>query len=240
MHSSVSIPHRFNSHHLHLCKIFYYHNSFNPSQVQFTLEGRLEDIVKLLSFNPSQVQFTHIKAYLEIFEKLKFQSLTGSIHTTKILSYNRYVVFVSIPHRFNSHMLGCLRRSLKRRSFNPSQVQFTQDFSESWEQKFVLFQSLTGSIHTKEKEVIKKKVEMFQSLTGSIHTSCCYCLWSFLLLVSIPHRFNSHFSQSELFMLKKRSFNPSQVQFTLNFQVFKMIKNFCFNPSQVQFTLSWG
>ena len=54
------------------------------------------------------------------------------------------------------------------------------------------FQSLTGSIHTKEEMAVEKIYFRFQSLTGSIHT---------------------HF---HILKLPKSSFrfNPSQVQFT--------------------------
>ncbi len=53
---------------------------FNPSQVQFTLEYKIDDLLKII----------------------RFQSLTGSIHTCP--GIRLYMCRVSIPHRFNSHV----------------------------------------------------------------------------------------------------------------------------------------
>ena len=55
-------------------------------------------------------------------------------------------------------------------SFNPSQVQFTQDPSQKGQEVQEEFQSLTGSIHTVFELKLKFNVDLFQSLTGSIHT----------------------------------------------------------------------
>ena len=147
-----------------------YQSGFNPSQVQFTqkyltteqveellfqsLTGSIhtqlkdfpnftKDIVSIphrfnshtfltivalrhsSSFNPSQVQFTQTR------EKARGNPKG-----------------VSIPHRFNSHFLNFNNFFGLKKCFNPSQVQFTlcvyflaNDFS-------LMFQSLTGSIHT--------------------------------------------------------------------------------------------
>jgi len=107
-----------------------------------------------------------------ILSVMTFQSLTGSIHTQffycKVHLHNP----VSIPHRFNSHIdiLGL-------------------DIF-----KFCWFQSLTGSIHTAVEIKSVDRFTLFQSLTGSIHTPYRTRGWSRRVLVSIPHRFNSHFS----------------------------------------------
>ena len=81
-----------------------------------------------------------------------------------------YVAGVSIPHRFNSH-----RDTVDRGGFCQ-----------------ILFQSLTGSIHTFEVSGRDEKEEA----------------------VSIPHRFNSHPGEWHVFCANCIRFNPSQVQFT--------------------------
>ena len=58
---------------------------------------------------------------------------------------------------------------------------------------------------------------MFQSLTGSIHTSSCGIFSLSIILVSIPHRFNSHGTFGRKSLRSLTGFNPSQVQFTLFF-----------------------
>jgi hypothetical protein len=73
-----------------------------------------------------------------------FQSLTGSIHTGKRGGAILFIVRkVSIPHRFNSHIQRVKAKQAKisiphrfnwsggSKSFNPSQVQFTQDKSKT-------------------------------------------------------------------------------------------------------------
>ena len=120
-------------------------------------------------FNPSQVQFTLNVNGNKQNVNSKFQSLTGSIHT------GLYALFTSKSELFQSltgsiHTAERQASELENRSFNPSQVQFTQEeFSESLWRK-IKFQSLTGSIHTLK----KKQVEIY------------------FKNVSIPHRFNSH------------------------------------------------
>jgi len=102
--------------------------SFNPSQVQFTLKDGEHPITQNVSFNPSQVQFTPDHVAIPTKFKLKFQSLTGSIHTLNeevqqqkesefqsltgsihtiaLFTINGKRITVSIPHRFNSHIMG--------------------------------------------------------------------------------------------------------------------------------------
>ncbi len=59
--------------------------------------------------------------------------------------------------------------------------------------EFYLFQSLTGSIHTKDLGIGSLKIwDPFQSLTGSIHTINQVLSKAGHKNVSIPHRFNSH------------------------------------------------
>ena len=55
-----------------------------------------------------------------------------------------------------------------------------------------MFQSLTGSIHTIIPLYELYAVGVFQSLTGSIHTLAYDGENYVLIKVSIPHRFNSH------------------------------------------------
>ena len=122
----VSIPHRFNSHATKFACQLKNRTCFNPSQVQFTLGAglclssfplvsiphrfnshrilRKNSLRQFISFNPSQVQFTPIISSWINFSKNLFQSLTGSIHTTRY-RLKRWLCRerVSIPHRFNSH-----------------------------------------------------------------------------------------------------------------------------------------
>ena len=144
-----------------------------------------------------------------------------------------------------------------------------------------MFQSLTGSIHTLASRVLAGQIDEFQSLTGSIHTIKLCQAFMFAIVVSIPHRFNSHsftWTWLEFLRLKfqsltgsihtkiseeqgegdygvsiphrfnshscvarfddqeMKSFNPSQVQFTLKEPWAYSMDLVCFNPSQVQFT----
>ncbi len=79
--SSVSIPHRFNSHNCTskaVRGISRFQSLTGSIHTSFLI--RIRNRPKK-SFNPSQVQFTLIsKGFIEK-EVLKFQSLTGSIHT---------------------------------------------------------------------------------------------------------------------------------------------------------------
>ena len=121
---------------------------FNPSQVQFTrslryFPGLVEPVSIPHRFN------SHFKLLSPNISKfIKFQSLTGSIHTERV--FRRYLQssYVSIPHRFNSHPHWKLMREF-----------------------FERFQSLTGSIHTFFRLFQFFFNFMFQSLTGSIHTN---------------------------------------------------------------------
>ena len=99
-----------------------------------------------------------------------FQSLTGSIHTPSISRKIDVANSVSIPHRFNSHFDKNFWGPQILKSFNPSQVQFTQKIIFIINPSRIEFQSLTGSIHT----------------VKQLYKQVC------MLLVSIPHRFNSH------------------------------------------------
>ena len=167
--NAVSIPHRFNSH-SDWCGVF---------------EG------PAFRFNPSQVQFTpkflESKPQLEV----KFQSLTGSIHTylnhlsipltfsrfnpsqvqfTPIVIPNKWFhLFVSIPHRFNSHFDFGNRKYLADICFNPSQVQFTL-----WWANWCRGAQDVSIPH-------RFNSHFYMSLVRKVIST-----------VSIPHRFNSH------------------------------------------------
>ena len=121
-----------------------------------------------------------------------FQSLTGSIHTSEKKSKREMSYYVSIPHRFNSHIDASSFLFTSNFRFNPSQVQFTH--AEYFKNKFKInkFQSLTGSIHTPIPKTTNLIQFLFQSLTGSIHTFIMDYLGIGSASVSIPHRFNSH------------------------------------------------
>ena len=100
--------------------------SFNPSQVQFTQQQKIQN-------RPPQPPFQSLTGSIHTFWGLfnslgdfKFQSLTGSIHTLK-----NSALPSNSPVRFN-----------------PSQVQFTQEIKDILSQRYGVFQSLTGSIHT--------------------------------------------------------------------------------------------
>ena len=166
---------------------------------------------------------------------------------------------VSIPHRFNSHWWSILKK-LNQNSFNPSQVQFTRFMLNGSPSKQLIFQSLTGSIHTSlnlppptqnwivsiphrfnsHSKLPDCQIAFleFQSLTGSIHTKGLKIVWVISSKVSIPHRFNSHRSITFAERKHARRFNPSQVQFTHKTRTCSSSGNSSFNPSQVQFTLS--
>ena len=231
----VSIPHRFNSHGVLKGWSISLIPRFNPSQVQFTPRTHWQLKVAMKCFNPSQVQFTLVFSTFLNPLNLWFQSLTGSIHTLQSevwsCQYN-----VSIPHRFNSHRLRYQQRNRSARvsiphrfnshlpkgsvmvfivfCFNPSQVQFTLD----------------GNL------IIKHVFEMFQSLTGSIHTRNLVLVALRIIMSFNPSQVQ--FTQLDLLVVAqlKNSFNPSQVQFTLSIVEEILFDFISFNPSQVQFT----
>nr|WP_234696791.1 hypothetical protein [Candidatus Kryptobacter tengchongensis] len=62
-----------------------------------------------------------------------------------------------------------------------------------------LFQSLTGSIHTDKYASYGVIVIEFQSLTGSIHTVIKILIQNGTIIVSIPHRYDSHMGKSCLY-----------------------------------------
>jgi len=103
----------------------------------------------LVRFNPSQVRFTHTCIFWICQKPFK----------------------VSIPHRFDSHKKRLQEGQVLQHRFNPSQVRFTRIYITS----------------------IEELMKMFQSLTGSIHTKIWFVLITMWLNVSIPHRFDSHF-----------------------------------------------
>ncbi len=149
-----------------------------------------------------------------------FQSLTGSIHTSGLTGLNIRRETVSIPHRFNSHYCCSRNCDFEHFGFNPSQVQFTHIYYRLVIINYFSFQSLTGSIHTRDRDEETKYKQRFQSLTGSIHTlndieatsdlikfqSLTGSIHTFLkskkqkkkVFVSIPHRFNSHKTEVKL------------------------------------------
>ena len=142
-----------------------------------------------------------------------FQSLTGSIHTFRHRFALSLQYFVSIPHRFNSHLEKIYLLSLVSFVSIPHRFN-SHDLREMGLWASWLFQSLTGSIHTREGLYVMWEVEVFQSLTGSIHT----------------------FDFDWILILIFYCFNPSQVQFTLKTKSPSQKLEASFNPSQVQFT----
>jgi len=85
-------------------------------------------------------------------------------------------MYGSLKIRFNPSQVrftqkaGLASYSKACKGFNPSQVRFTLlDFYGEGIAGF-LFQSLTGSIHTKNVKLDINPDDLFQSLTGSIHT----------------------------------------------------------------------
>ena len=121
-------------------------------------------------------------------------------------------------------------------SFNPSQVQFTQDMIVGVVLKSLSFNPSQVQFTLLFTFQVECKTKKFQSLTGSIHTGL-NILSGWIETVSIPHRFNSHIEIEIVKVVVIVRFNPSQVQFTLiSFRRVCMLMH-CFNPSQVQFTL---
>ena len=148
----VSIPHRFNSHRRmweatrdpmmsfnpsqvqftpkSYNPLSHFLLGFNPSQVQFTRLLKIGKISPLLCFNPSQVQFTHYQSHFCDNKLNRFQSLTGSIHTHSC-NVKKFAVpqFQSLTGSI--HTMTRFGFGRKNNSFNPSQVQFTQDRSKT-------------------------------------------------------------------------------------------------------------
>jgi len=56
-----------------------------------------------------------------------FQSLTGTIHTVNTIKNETNQNIVSIPHRYDSHILMTKLGAGYGASFNPSQVRFTPE-----------------------------------------------------------------------------------------------------------------
>ena len=168
---------------------------------------------------------------------VKFQSLTGTIHTRLWIKNKIHLKKVSIPHRYDSHLNAFENFLLYASCFNPSQVRFTpktiyirefvsksvsiphryDSHSGAWCRWHYSskFQSLTGTIHTKKMKKHYIFDEKFQSLTGTIHTRIFLRMYQLWYLVSIPHRYDSHFVLLMVQILKLLCFNPSQVRFTL-------------------------
>ena len=152
---SVSIPHRFNSHQSLTFILRTTNGCFNPSQVQFTqaLEALQSGLLRFQSLTGS----IHTDYNVDIEDRSKvFQSLTGSIHTTPKHQKQKNCKFVSIPHRFNSHEQFVNISVMEGICFNPSQVQFTQIGKYEILENLAVFQSLTGSIHTDKRNTLNK------------------------------------------------------------------------------------
>ena len=145
-----------------------------------------------LRFNPSQVQFTLGKQGIYATFGNLFQSLTGSIHTLRLLKYFEPCIKVSIPHRFNSHFYMGSKGGLLFWVSIPHRFNSHGRTLRLFDFYIDPFQSLTGSIHTYDPQqgvVLEmsfnpsqvqftqlwrknspKGMGAFQSLTGSIHT----------------------------------------------------------------------
>ena len=146
--------------------------SFNPSQVQFTLNTFMKLDTPDFSFNPSQVQFTLPAPKGSRQGVSKFQSLTGSIHTTVKIANANWKSTVSIPHRFNSH------RDWKWRKRRFKRVSIPHRFNSHQIRR-----------HTVSVIIIVSIPHRFNS-----HQLSGFCMRG-LCSVSIPHRFNSHQGQ---------------------------------------------
>ena len=100
-------------------------------------------------FNPSQVQFTH-------FRGLRYRPVVNISIPHRFNSHIVYslivklIQIISIPHRFNSHKKKIFLTNFLGFNFNPSQVQFTRYARDMGIKRSDMFQSLTGSIHTKK------------------------------------------------------------------------------------------
>ena len=193
---------------------------FNPSQVQFTLHCKsIPNIQYFVSiphrFNSHSLISFAVFFFIQWFQSLTgsihtpvpkkteqmvywFQSLTGSIHTTLVVILCIRLSGVSIPHRFNSHIVFRIVYLLVLKCFNPSQVQFTRGTRTKVRDLYIRFNPSQVQF-TRGK--IKKGGTMnikFQSLTGSIHTSRFAVKHLYNSRVSIPHRFNSHKTKVKL------------------------------------------
>jgi hypothetical protein len=124
------------------------------------------------SFNPSQVQFTRLQKRISS-ERLNFVSIPHRFNShIKIVIVYAKQTCVSIPHRFNSHT---------------PLVKELNNF-------FTLFQSLTGSIHTDP---------------GAGKLKAGYLSFN-------PSQVQFTLAWRKRRTFSKLSFNPSQVQFTLS------------------------
>ena len=146
---------------------------------------------------------------------------------------------VSIPHRFNSHRnkkVSCMRNS----SFNPSQVQFTPikpdkgtKRSNSFNPSQVQFTRGVVVGYVEEGEGFNPSQVQFTRTSG-------WLTKYLVVVVSIPHRFNSHVEVRKISKTKTKSFQSLTGSIHTSWKTAK-ISIFCyrFNPSQVQFTLMW-
>ena len=183
---------------------------------------------------------SHLKIFTLILPLFNpFQSLTGSIHTEY-----RHIAYIKYQY-----------------SFNPSQVQFTPVKDLVALGVLPPFQSLTGSIHTRQDYKNRKDMGGV-SIPHRFNSHRTFKKFYLLgTTVSIPHRFNSHWLNlfstgfeikfqsltgsihtGRFFIngLKRKSFNPSQVQFTQMKLLISSPRLYSFNPSQVQFTPSFN
>jgi len=165
----------------------------------------------------------------------EFQSLTGTIHTVTTVDPTEDIQEVSIPHRYDSHLVTPLVPSFFPR-FQSLTGTIHTPISLRWKLLLSQFQSLTGTIHTQNSvsyTVSSKFVSIphrydshpvgysviqgitsFQSLTGTIHTETVAVALFFCFCVSIPHRYDSHKEGKFKMEVKQKCFNPSQVRFT--------------------------
>jgi len=144
-----------------------------------------------LCFNPSQVRFTLQD------NDLWFANLSK----------------VSIPHRYDSHYLSFIENGIR-----------------------IKFQSLTGTIHTFSKSRQRQISHLFQSLTGTIHTIRSRTRNRRYIIVSIPHRYDSHFFRFPTFSIVFLVSIPHRYDSHEVILKTKPSFAFCFNPSQVRFT----
>ena len=130
---NVSIPHRFNSHENGVKNLTPQELCFNPSQVQFTRFKVIQWANLTSKFQSLTGSIHTVGIEPEFIDQVLFQSLTGSIHTVQYISFQTnlnlfqsltgsihtgervqdiYIHFlVSIPHRFNSHLLSLVHSS---------------------------------------------------------------------------------------------------------------------------------
>ena len=91
--------------------------------------GNLLPPFNCLGFNPSQVQFTPKNKNTKKITKISFNPSQVQFTPIKLIKFLSPKKLVSIPHRFNSH-----KKLLEEIGFEAP-----------------MFQSLTGSIHTRQK-----------------------------------------------------------------------------------------